>query len=301
MSDTQLRKENAKLGFIGLGLMGSRFLMRLQAEGWKIRGWNRSRSAAAVALREQGLAIDETLAGLVHQSDVLLSSLADDKAVRAVYLGNDGVFAHVLPGTTILEMSTISPALSALLHQEARKHHVSLIDLAVSGSTPAVQAGTVTLFAGGEPEVFSRCVPIFESIAKQWYRMGPATAGIRMKLVVNLLLGLDMEAIAEAVSLSEHLKLDRNLVLDVLPKTAVIAPAMLGKFSKIKSDDYSPQFPLYLMSKDLDLVDDAARESGAELPAASVTKELFEEALAEGGQLDMSAITVHVRDLTSRQ
>ena len=301
MSDTQLRKENAKLGFIGLGLMGSRFLMRLQAEGWKIRGWNRSRSAAAVALREQGLAIDETLAGLVHQSDVLLSSLADDKAVRAVYLGNDGVFAHVLPGTTILEMSTISPTLSALLHQEARKHHVSLIDLAVSGSTPAVQAGTVTLFAGGEPEVFSRCVPIFESIAKQWYRMGPATAGIRMKLVVNLLLGLDMEAIAEAVSLSEHLKLDRNLVLDVLPKTAVIAPAMLGKFSKIKSDDYSPQFPLYLMSKDLDLVDDAARESGAELPAASVTKELFEEALAEGGQLDMSAITVHVRDLTSRQ
>lgn len=301
MSDTQLRKENAKLGFIGLGLMGSRFLMRLQAEGWKIRGWNRSRSAAAVALREQGLAIDETLAGLVHQSDVLLSSLADDKAVRAVYLGNDGVFAHVLPGTIILEMSTISPALSALLHQEARKHHVSLIDLAVSGSTPAVQAGTVTLFAGGEPEVFSRCVPIFESIAKQWYRMGPATAGIRMKLVVNLLLGLDMEAIAEAVSLSEHLKLDRNLVLDVLPKTAVIAPAMLGKFSKIKSDDYSPQFPLYLMSKDLDLVDDAARESGAELPAASVTKELFEEALAEGGQLDMSAITVHVRDLTSRQ
>jgi len=300
MSDTQLRKENAKLGFIGLGLMGSRFLMRLQAEGWKIRGWNRSRSAAAVALREQGLAIDETLAGLVHQSDVLLSSLADDKAVRAVYLGNDGVFAHVLPGTIILEMSTISPALSALLHQEARKHHVSLIDLAVSGSTPAVQAGTVTLFAGGEPEVFSRCVPIFESIAKQWYRMGPATAGIRMKLVVNLLLGLDMEAIAEAVSLSEHLKLDRNLVLDVLPKTAVIAPAMLGKFSKIKSDDYSPQFPLYLMSKDLDLVDDAARESGAELPAASVTKELFEEALAEGGQLDMSAITVHVRDLTSR-
>ena len=300
MSDTQLRKENAKLGFIGLGLMGSRFLMRLQAEGWKIRGWNRSRSAAAVALREQGLAIDETLAGLVHQSDVLLSSLADDKAVRAVYLGNDGVFAHVLPGTTILEMSTISPTLSALLHQEARKHHVSLIDLAVSGSTPAVQAGTVTLFAGGEPEVFSRCVPIFESIAKQWYRMGPATAGIRMKLVVNLLLGLDMEAIAEAVSLSEHLKLDRNLVLDVLPKTAVIAPAMLGKFSKIKSDDYSPQFPLYLMSKDLDLVDDAARESGAELPAASVTKELFEEALAEGGQLDMSAITVHVRDLTSR-
>ena len=301
MSATTFIRENAKLGFIGLGLMGSRFLMRLHAEGWKIRGWNRSRSASAEALKEQDLEIDETLSGLVHQADVLLSSLADDKAVRAVYLGDDGVFAHVQPGTTILEMSTISPALSALLHREALKHDACLIDLAVSGSTPAVDAGTVTLFAGGELEVFNRCVPIFESIAKQWYLMGPATAGIRMKLVVNLLLGLDIEAIAEAVSLSEHLKLDRNLVLDILPKTAVIAPAMSGKFAKIRSDDYSPQFPLYLMSKDLDLVDDAARESRAELPAASVTKHLFSEALADSGLQDMSAIALHVRNLASRK
>jgi 3-hydroxyisobutyrate dehydrogenase-like beta-hydroxyacid dehydrogenase len=172
-----------------------------------------------------------------------------------------------------------------------------LIDLPVSGSTPAVEAGTVTLFGGGEQEIFDRCIPIFESIAKQWYLMGPATAGIRMKLVVNLLLGVGMEAIAEAVSLGEHLQLNPDILLDVLPKTAVIAPAFLGKFSKIKTGDYSAQFPLHLMSKDMNLVHGAANGSRAKLPAASVTKQVFEDAVAERGELDLSAITPYVLKL----
>ena len=293
-----LRKENTKLGFIGLGLMGSRFLRRLNAEGWDVRGWNRSRTTT-LALREFGVQIEEALPNLIRSSDVLLSSLADDNAVRAIYLGEDGVFAHVQPQTVILEMSTISPDLSALLHREAAKHGASLIDLPVSGSTPAVEAGTVTLFGGGEPEIFSRCVPIFKSIARQWYLMGPATAGVRMKLVVNLLLGLNMEAIAEAISLGEHLNLNRNILLDVLPKTAVIAPALSGKFSKIKADDFSPEFPLHLMNKDLNLVQSAADRSGAELPAGWATKQIFEEALAERGELDISAITSYVRALAN--
>jgi len=294
-----LRKEDTKLGFIGLGLMGSRFLRRLNAEGWNIRGWNRNQ-AATVALRNYGFQIEETLAGLVHGSDVLLSSLADDKAVRAVYLGEDGVFAHVEPQTVILEMSTISPGLSALLHQEAAKHGANLIDLPVSGSTPAVEAGTVTLFGGGEQEIFNRSVPIFESIARQWYLMGPATAGIQMKLVVNLLLGINMEAIAEAVSLGEQLGLDRNVLLDVLPKTAVIAPAFSGKFSKIKTDDYTPQFPLHLMNKDLHLVQNAASQSHILLPAGSATIQTFGSAVRERGEFDISAIASFVRALANR-
>jgi 3-hydroxyisobutyrate dehydrogenase-like beta-hydroxyacid dehydrogenase len=118
-----------------------------------------------------------------------------------------------------------------------------------------------------------------------------------MKLVVNLLLGLNMEAIAEAISLGEHLDLNRNILLDVLPKTAVIAPALSGKFSKIKADDYSPEFPLHLMNKDLNLVQSAADRSGAELPAGWATKQIFEEALAERGELDISAVASYVRAL----
>jgi 3-hydroxyisobutyrate dehydrogenase-like beta-hydroxyacid dehydrogenase len=115
-----------------------------------------------------------------------------------------------------------------------------------------------------------------------------------MKLVVNLLLGIDMQAIAEAVSLGEHLQIDRNVLLDVLSKTAVIAPAMAGKFRKIKDADYSPEFPLRLMSKDMDLVMDAARKSGADLPAASVAQSVLASNVSTRGDLDLSAITPYV-------
>src|ERR1700752_5222749 len=126
-----LRKGTSRLGFIGLGLMGSRFLRRLNAEGWNVKGWNRSRWATA-ALREYGFQVEDALPDLVRGSDVLLSSLADDDAVRATYLSEDGVFAHIEPETIVLEMSTISPELSGLLHAEAVKHGVHLIDLPVS-------------------------------------------------------------------------------------------------------------------------------------------------------------------------
>jgi len=300
MIDNIANKHNTRIGVIGLGLMGSRFLRRLNSQGWKVRGWNRTR-AATLPLKKYGFALSDTLADLVHDSDVLLSSLANDEAVRATYLGENGVFANLQSGTTILEMSTISPDLSAILHREARKRGANVMDLPVSGSTPAVNNGTVTLFAGGEPATFKRCIPVFESIARQWYLMGPATAGIRMKLVANLLLGVHMEAIAEAVSLGEHLQLNRDLLLDILPKTAVIAPAFLGKFPKIKAGDYTPQFPLHLMSKDMNLVQSAAHESGAVLPATSSTRHIFEDALAGRGELDISAVTTYVLNLANEE
>ena len=300
MSENTVSKQNAQLGFIGLGLMGSRFFRRLHSEGWKIRGWNRS-PRVTIPLKTDGLDIAESLVDLVQGSGILLSSLGNDEAVRSVYFGEAGVFANIKPETIILEMSTISPEVSLLLHEGAKKRGAHLIDLPVSGSTPAVEAGVVTLLGGGEQETFERCTPIFESIAKQWFLMGPATAGIRMKLVVNLMLGVNMEAIAEAVSLGEHLGLNRDILLDALSKTAVIAPAFAGKFPKIKTGDYSPQFPLHLMSKDMDLVHSAANAAGAELPAASATRAILENARAESGDLDLSAITPYVLKLGQRK
>src|ERR1700758_2627610 len=108
MIDRRYDKDNTKLGFIGLGLMGSRFLRRLNAEGWKVRGWNRSKDVA-LRLRKYGLQVETTLASLVDRSTVLMSSLADDGAIKAVYLGKYGVLARVRPQTILLEMSTISP------------------------------------------------------------------------------------------------------------------------------------------------------------------------------------------------
>jgi 3-hydroxyisobutyrate dehydrogenase-like beta-hydroxyacid dehydrogenase len=293
MPVTKLERLAAKVGFIGLGLMGSRLARRLHTAGWKIRAWNRS-PQPATEISKEGIAIAPSVAELVTDSDVILSSLANDAAVRSVYLDKGGVFSVTRPGAVILEMSTISPELSRNLHQEARTRGIKFLDVAISGSTPAVDAGTITLLAGGDKETFEQCVPIFESIARQWFLIGPGSSGVQMKLVVNLLLGLDMQAIAEAVSLGEHLQIDRNVLLDVLSKTAVVAPAMAGKFRKIKDGDYSPEFPLRLMSKDMDLVMNAAKASGADLPAASVAQSVLASNVSTSGDLDLSAITPYV-------
>ena len=288
-----LDKRNVKIGFVGLGLMGSRLTQRLHSAGWNVQAWNRSPGPADV-LRREGVAIATSVAELVVGSDVILSSLANDEAVRSVYFAVGGIFSAAKRGTIILEMSTISPELSRLLHRQACTLGISLLDMAISGSTPAVEAGTITLLAGGAQKTFEQCTPIYESIAKQWFLMGPGSSGVQMKLVVNLLLGLDMQAIAEAVSLGEHLKIERNLMLDVLSKTAVIPPAFVGKFQKIKNGDYSPEFPLRLMSKDMDLAMNAAKSSGAVLPAATAAQSVLASNISANGDLDLAAITPFV-------
>lgn len=285
-----INKRTARIGFIGLGLMGSRLTRRLYSSGWKVQAWNRSPDPAR-SLARDGVPISSSLAELVVDSEVILSSLADDAAVHSVYFDNGGVFSSAKPGTTLLEMSTISPELSRLLHQQASVRSVDLLDVAISGSTPAVEAGTITLLAGGDQNTFEKCTSIYESIAKQWFLIGPGSSGILMKLVVNLLLGVDMQAIAEAVSLGEHLRIERNVLLDVLSKTTVIPPAFGGEIQKIKNNDYSPEFPLRLMSKDMNLVMEAAKTSGADLPAARVAQSVLTSNLSSNGDQDLSAIT----------
>jgi 3-hydroxyisobutyrate dehydrogenase-like beta-hydroxyacid dehydrogenase len=226
--------------------------------------------------------------------------LANDAAVESVYLDSGGVLSVAAPGTIILEMSTISPFLSRSLHLQAANKGVRVLDLAISGSTPAVDAGAVTLLVGGDQSTFGECTPIYESIARQWFLVGPSSSGVRMKLVVNLLLGVGMQALAEAVSLGEHLLLDRDVLLDVLSKTTVIPPALTGKIQKIRSRDYSAQFPLRLMSKDMDLVMEAAETSDAVLPAAAVVRSVIASSLSENGDLDLAALARTLSRHTSR-
>jgi 3-hydroxyisobutyrate dehydrogenase-like beta-hydroxyacid dehydrogenase len=293
MPENPLNQKTSRIGLIGLGLMGSHLTQRLHASGWNINAWNRSpEPARAIAL--QGIPIAESIPDLLATSDVVLSSLANDAAVESVYLGPGGVLASARPGAILIEMSTISPQLSLRLHQQASAHGLKLLDVAISGSTPAVDAGAITLLAGGDPDTFDQCTPIYQSIARQWFLIGGPSSGVQMKLVVNLLLGVDMQAIAEAVSLGEHLHIDTGTLLDVLSKTAVIPPAFAGKFKKIRNNDYSPEFPLRLMSKDMDLVMQTAAALGAHLPAAAAAQAVLTSNLATRGDLDLAAITPSV-------
>ena len=283
-------KSKTKIGFAGLGLLGGAIAQRLKEQGWQVTAWNRTMGKAAAL----GLPEASSLTELVQGSDIVMSCLANDEAANAVYLGPQGIFSKPKPGLVILEMSTLSPETSLELHAKAQSLGVPMLDIPVLGSTPAVKAGAITLVAGGDKALFDSGVPIYESLAKQWFLMGPAGSGARMKLVVNLMLGVGMEALAEALALGKGLGLDFETLLSVLSKTAVIAPAFAGKFEKIQKGDYSPQFPLRLMDKDLGLVLKAAEAKNLSLPAAQAARQVTAKVTNENGDLDLSVITPFV-------
>src|SRR5271154_4002266 len=281
--------DNVKLGFIGLGNMGSRIAQRLLDHGYPLVAYDRDIAKAEAVVAKRGFAAKD-IPELARAADVILSCLSNDEAVQSVYAGPEGVFAKARPGTIVLEMSTISPESSQELHRLGAQSGIEVLDVAISGSTPAAEQGTVTLLAGGNQDLFRAAEPIFQAIAKQYFLLGGPGSGTAMKLVVNTLLGVGMQAIAEAVVLGETIGLDRERFLEVLSKTAVIAPAHVGKLARIAINDYTPQFPLSLMNKDFQLILKAAAEAHAHMPVTEVAFRVNSEELAQDHGGDFSAV-----------
>jgi 3-hydroxyisobutyrate dehydrogenase len=281
--------DRVKLGFIGLGNMGSRIAQRLLDHGYRLAAYDRDITQPE-ALAKRGGTIARSIHELASTVDVVLSCLTNDEAVRSVYSGAEGVFAGARPGTVVLEMSTISPDTSRELHSLGGRHGIEVLDVAISGSTPAAEQGILTLLAGGNRQLFRAAKPIFRTIAKQYFLLGDSGAGTAMKLVVNTLLGVGMQAIAEAVVLGEKAGLDRERLLEVLSKTAVIAPAHLGKLARAAVNDYSPQFPLRLMNKDFQLILKAAAKEHVSMPATQAAFDVNSEELAGADEKDFSSV-----------
>jgi 3-hydroxyisobutyrate dehydrogenase-like beta-hydroxyacid dehydrogenase len=277
-----------KLGFIGLGNMGSRIAQRLLHHGYRVEVYDRD-SARTEAIAANGADVAKDVFELARAADVLLSCLTNDEAVRSVYLGPAGVLAGARPATAVLEMSTISPETSRELHRLSAQHSIDVLDVAISGSTPAAEQGMLTLLVGGSEDLFRAAEPIFHAVAKQSFLLGGPGSGTSMKLVVNTLLGLGMQAIAEAVVLGEKAGLDRKKLLEVLSKTAVVAPAHVGKLARIAINDYSPQFPLRLMNKDFDLILNTAAKAQFRMPATEAAFYVNSEELG-GNEEDFSAV-----------
>jgi 3-hydroxyisobutyrate dehydrogenase-like beta-hydroxyacid dehydrogenase len=279
----------SRLGFIGLGYLGSRVARRLAAAGFPMVVHDRDREKTK-ELATLGAAVAPNPETLAEEVDVVLSCLPSDAAVKAVYLGTGKVLESARAGTRIVELSTIAPETSRLVYDAAAKFGVSMLDVAISGSTPAAEAGTLTLFGGGERKVFESVQRIFAPIASQWFYMGSSGSGVAMKLVVNTLLGLGMQSIAEAVALGSGLGLPREMLLEVLAKTAVVAPAHTGKLATAKRNDYAPQFPIRLMSKDFGLILTAAAEYGLSMPATEAAAVVSSLEAETGGEEDFSAV-----------
>jgi 3-hydroxyisobutyrate dehydrogenase-like beta-hydroxyacid dehydrogenase len=293
------RANDTKLGFIGLGGMGSRIAARLLAAGFQVSVFARDPAKRDAFKAKSAMACD-SIAELARSVQVVLSCLTDDQAVRDVYFGQDGVLRNAKPGTVVIEMSTILPATSRELASKASQAGVQALDVPISGSTPAAEQGTVTLLAGGNPDVFQASLPIFQAIAAKYFHLGPSGAGTTMKMVVNAILGVGMQAIAEAAAMGEKGGLSREILLQVLSQTAVIAPAHLGKLSRAAHGDYSAQFPLPLMNKDFRLILQLAGEVHAAMPATSAAFQVNTESLSRHGDLDFSAVIEYMEQASAK-
>jgi 3-hydroxyisobutyrate dehydrogenase-like beta-hydroxyacid dehydrogenase len=269
--------------------MGGRIAQRLLNHGYQLSVYDRD-LAKAEAIAAQGGAVATSIVELAGTVDVLLSCLTNDEAVRSVYTGSVGVLAGARPGTVVLEMSTISPESSRELRRLGAEAGIEVLDVAISGSTPAAEKGILTLLVGSDEKLFRAAEPIFQAIAKQYFLLGGPGSGTAMKLVVNTLLGVGMQAIAEAVVLGEKAGLDRQRLLEVLEHTAVIAPAHVGKLAKVALNDYSPQFPLSLMNKDFQLILKAAAQERISMPTTEAAFYVNSDELAHNDEEDFSAV-----------
>jgi len=285
--------EKDKLGFIGIGYMGRPIAQRLLEAGFKLTAYDRDRSKAE-ELIQYGGAVATSIAELTSSCNVLLSCLPSDEAVMNVFNGADGAFASARSGTLLIDMSTVYPETSKTLARFGSEHAVDVLDVTISGSTPVAQQGALVLFGGGDRSRFDAAESIFRAIARKYFYVGPSGSGATMKLVVNSLLGIGMQAIAEAVALGEKAGLERNRLLEVLSQTTVVSPAHVGKLQRATNNDYSPQFPLRLMNKDFGLILKLAAAVGAQMPAAKAALQVNAAQLTPGNEQDFSAVIVQM-------
>jgi 3-hydroxyisobutyrate dehydrogenase-like beta-hydroxyacid dehydrogenase len=285
-----------RLGFIGLGNMGRRIARRLLDAGHPLGAYSRHPDSAR-ALIDLGAQIYASPLELARNSDVVLTMVPDDSAIEEVVLGGDGILGGIRAGGIIIDLSSVHPATSRRIAAAARQRHVAMLDTPVSGSTPQAEAGTLVAFVGGDRAIFEGCRPILEVISSASFFMGPSGAGATMKLVVNDLLGVGMQALAEALTLGQRAGLDKDLLIDVLQQTAVLSAGQKAKLQNALNDAYPIQFALRLMWKDFGNVMRLAQEYQVPLPATAAAHQISTIAETQGVDEDFSAVIRTMEEL----
>ena len=274
-------------GFIGMGHMGSHMVQRLFDAGYQVTVYDRTKEKAKV-LGQRGARVAQTPKDLVANCQVVLVCVTNDQAQHDVMFGPDGALAGTHVGSVIIDLSTVSPNASRRLYQAAREKGVLMIDAAVSGSVPQVDQGNLVIFVGGERETYQQCKPILDVLGRNSFYMGASGMGTTMKLVVNTLLGLGMQALAEAIALGEKAGVEKGLLLDVLGQTAVLTPGQKSKLENVRREQYPTNFALSLMHKDLSLVLSQAYDLSVSMPATAAAQQMSTAAIAKGMDADFS-------------
>ena len=286
-----------RVAVVGAGRMGAAMVGTLRRAGVEVVVCNRTPAKAEAAAQASGAETAGSAREAAAGAQVVLSSLADDAAVEAVYTGPDGVVAGLRPGTVVCEMSTIDPETVRRLAPLVADRGASLLDTPVSGSVSTVEAGQLTIMAGGDPAALDRARPALDPLARQVFHIGELGSGAVMKLVVNAVLhGLNL-ALAEGLVLAERAGVARPTAYEVLASSAVAAPFLHYKREAFEHPGRPPvAFSLELVAKDLELALGLAARAGAPMDQAATNRQVVRAAVAAGlGDRDLSELATYLR------
>ena len=295
-----MERENDKakpsIGLIGMGHMGSHMAYRLVDAGYQLTVYDRTKERAQ-EVGQRGAQVAQTPKDLAAACQVVMACVTDDQAQHDVMFGPDGALAGTHVSSVIIDLSTVSPDASRRLFQAAKEKGVPMIDAAVSGSVPQVDQGSLVIFVGGEHQTYQQCRPILDVLGKNSFSMGASGMGTTMKLVVNTLLGLGMQALAEAIALGEKAGLEKGLLLDVLGQITVLTPGQKSKLEHVRREEYPTDFALSLMHKDFRLVLSQAYDLSVSMPATAAAQQMYTAAMAKGRDEDFSLMIQFMEEL----
>jgi 3-hydroxyisobutyrate dehydrogenase/glyoxylate/succinic semialdehyde reductase len=284
-----------EVGFIGLGIMGSRMAANLQKSGYQLTVYNRT-PGKANDLVAQGAVEVQTAAEAARRGEVVITMLSTPQVVEETALSADGFLDAMQPNSIWIDCSTVNPTFSRQMAMEANRRGIRFLDAPVAGSKVPAERGELTILVGGDEPDVEVCRGIFEAVGQRTIHAGGHGMGSALKMVFNLLLGSSMVAFSEGMVLGEALGLEQARLFDILSNAIVIAPFVFGKRGKIENENYDADFPLQWMQKDLQLASVSAYEQGVPLPAVNVIKEVYAQAIRDGlGEQDFSAIYAYFR------
>jgi 2-hydroxy-3-oxopropionate reductase len=285
-------KSFAMVGFVGLGVMGRPMAENLLAAGVELIVSNRSRPAVD-ALVARGAAAAATAADVASQADIIITMLADDAAVRGV-IGN-GLLAAARPGALIIDMSTVSPALSRELAARAGEWGVRMLDAPVSGGDVGARDGTLSIMVGGEAADVARAQPLLEILGASIVHVGPAGTGQVVKACNQVLVAITIAGVSEALVLGAKLGAAPETILDVLSRGLAANRVMELRRSNFLGHAFAPGFRVDLHHKDLDIALAGGGQANVPLPLTAITQQLFRQLRAAGrGGEDHTALLAAV-------
>ena len=279
-----------KIGFIGLGIMGTPMALNLVKAGFSVTAYNRTRSKGE-ALERAGARIAATPAEAARDAEVIVAIVSDTAAMEEVVLGRGGVVETIHSGAILIDSSTISPAASRKLAGHLGARGAAMLDAPVTGSKHGAEKGELTFMIGGEREVLERAMPILKVLGKRHIYCGPQGLGLAAKLAMNAILATMVEIFAEGFVMAKKAGVPPTTLLEIMQSSLARSGIIDFKAPFVFRGDFTPYFPLKLMHKDLELAMEAAYAQGTPMPATAAVKEVYGAARAQGqGDQDYVAV-----------